>query len=197
MRAIRKEDVIAKFGEEVWKERVEKARLKNKKLREQKPEQYKERRREYLKHADKEPRKTYQKKYQEIHKEELREKKREYYLQHREEKIKKSIEYTKTKPGRASQIKNTYRTSDIESGRGECTLTQRWILENIFNSACIYCGDSDWHHLGCDRVDNSLPHTPENCVCACGICNIEREYNNMSVAEFQEYRKLHPRDCDK
>ena len=196
MRAIKKEDVIAKFGEKAWEERLEKRNATNKRCRHKKLEEYKEKRNEYLKHADDTKRKVYRKKYDTEHKEDIAAYKKDYYIKHREEIITKNKDYTKTKPGRATQIKNTYRTSDAESCRGNCTLTQKWILENIFNSSCIYCGDGDWRHLGCDRIDNSLPHTPENVVCSCGICNIEREYRKMSISDFQEYRKSHPRQCD-
>lgn len=68
-------------------------------------------------------------------------------------------------------------------------------MENIFTSKCIYCGDDNWEHLGCDRKDNSKPHTSDNIVCACGICNAERS-DNYTVEEFIQYRKLHPRSID-
>lgn len=89
-----------------------------------------------------------------------------------------------------------YKATDADEGRGECTLTHSWIMDHIFASSCIYCGDTNWEHLGADRIDNTLPHTPENCVCACGICNVERS-DRYTVAEFIEYRKTHPRECDK
>ena len=68
-----------------------------------------------------------------------------------------------------------------------------WIIKNIFTSKCIYCGDDDWKHLGADRIANNKPHTPDNVVCACRLCNMERA-NRYSVEEFKEYRKLHPRN---
>ena len=100
--------------------------------------------------------------------------------------------YTDTKEGRAKQMILNYKREDRLKERGECTLTLDWYLENIFNSKCIYCGDDNWKHLGADRVDNNFPHTNENCVCACAICNVER--GTKSVDEFIEYRKIHPRD---
>ena len=68
------------------------------------------------------------------------------------------------------------------------------MIENIFKSSCVYCGDTNWEHLGCDRINNNLPHTTDNVICACGLCNVERQFNRMSVEEFIEYRKTHPRD---
>ena len=99
-----------------------------------------------------------------------------------------------SKNGRAYSIMRAYKQSDELANRGECTITKDWILEHIFNSFCIYCGDSNWKHLGCDRIDNSKPHTPDNVVCSCGICNFVRNGNGLSVDEMIEYRKTHPRD---
>ena len=93
---------------------------------------------------------------------------------------------------RAQNLCAAYKSADISEGRGDCALTKTWIMEHIFASRCIYCGDSDWTHLGADRIDNSKPHTPDNCVCACGICNIERN-DRYTVEEFIEYRKKNPR----
>ena len=132
----------------------------------------------------------------------------QYYQKNKERKLKNQGEYRgtnkfrewrreydakrrRTKKGRAHQLISTYVYADREKGYGDCTITEDWIISNIFNSSCIYCGDSDWKHLGADRIDNSKPHTPENCVCSCGICNCERG-DRCTVEEFIEYRKTHP-----
>lgn len=67
-------------------------------------------------------------------------------------------------------------------------VSSEWILENIINSKCIYCGESDWTKLGCDRIDNSKPHTEDNCVCSCQSCNMSRG-NRRTVQEQIEYTK--------
>ena len=128
---------------------------------------------------------------------------KEYYIKHpevAERNRNKTKEYYKknyyTKESRSNYLVNAYSSIDKKAGRGECTLTRDWIINNIFNSSCIYCGDSDWRHLGCDRIENNLPHTPENCVCSCGICNIERA-DRFTVSEFVEYRKTHPRELNR
>src|SRR5690606_33775894 len=93
---------------------------------------------------------------------------------------------------RACRLVYNYNFADQRSGYDtKDNVTYIWIMENIFTSSCVYCGDSDWEHLGCDRIDNSKPHTPENCVCACGICNIERS-DRCTVEEFKQYRETHP-----
>lgn len=103
--------------------------------------------------------------------------------------------YYSNKEGKSAIMAYGYKRSDkIKGFDTEKNVTPEWIQENIFNGQkCIYCGDSDWTHLGCDRIDNTKGHTPDNIVCACGICNAVRR-DRYSVEEFIEYRKTHPRD---
>lgn len=76
---------------------------------------------------------------------------------------------------RAIYLANNYRQNDKKHNRGECTITAQWIVDNVFSGQrCFYCGETDWTELGCDRIDNSLPHTPENVVCCCEECNKKR-----------------------
>ena len=90
--------------------------------------------------------------------------------------------YYNTQIGRANMLASSYRKHDKNAKRGECTITAQWIIDNIFTSKCIYCGETDWTELGCDRIDNDLPHTPENVVCCCEKCNKERHL--MPFEEF-------------
>jgi hypothetical protein len=82
--------------------------------------------------------------------------------------------YESSKNGRAVHQATAYRVSDARQGRGVSTITHRYILDHIYTQPCFYCGETDWTKLGCDRIDNSLPHTPENCVCSCYKCNTKR-----------------------
>ena len=170
---MRKSEYIEKFGEEAWQLKIEKA----KQYRKEHQEMYK----------------NIYSKYYSKHKEERKKKSSEYYnehIEHRKE-YKKAYteEYLKTQKGRASNLLCGYRRDDINSNYGKCTLTKEWVIEHIFNSKCIYCGETDWLKLGCDRIDNNLPHTPENCVCACYKCNCERNNKKMSFEEFIKYKK--------
>ena len=97
-----------------------------------------------------------------------------YYQANKERLLKQMAAYSKTTMGRASKLVNTYRQSDKQYNRDECTLTAQWIVDNIFSQPCHYCGESDWTKLGCDRIDNSLPHTPDNVVPCCTECNKKR-----------------------
>jgi hypothetical protein len=126
--------------------------------------------------------------YKENNREKIKEAGRQYYSTHKKEYADSQKEYMKTPQGRAKSMLANYKKVDKESGTGECTLTQKWILDNIFASSCTYCGESDWRKLGCDRIDNNLPHTQENCVCACLSCNAQRS-NRWTVEEFVEYKK--------
>lgn len=102
---------------------------------------------------------------------------------HKEEISEYNKEYSKTQRGRANNLLSSYRTNDKLHKRGECTITADWIIENIFTKSCVYgCGESDWRKLGCDRKDNSLPHTPENCVPCCLSCNSKK--GSMSYDEY-------------
>lgn len=92
------------------------------------------------------------------------------------------VKYRSAKKGRAKNLLSGYKQKDEMRNRGECLIDEQWIINNIFNSKCVYCGESDWHKLGADRIDNTLPHTPENCVCSCWDCNNKR--NRTPYDEF-------------
>lgn len=106
----------------------------------------------------------------------------------------KQQKYYSTKIGRAKHLIQMYNQADMNRGYDiSNNVDEKWITNNIFTSKCVYCGDSNWKHLGCDRIDETIPHTEDNIVCSCGICNRERS-NQYSVEEFVEYRKTNPRD---
>ena len=114
------------------------------------------------------------KEYYKTHKEQHQATAKKYYLENKGEILSKNRVYRETKMGRAGSLRYQYTRRDKRLNLGKCTLTTRWILENIFSQPCIYCGETDWHQLGCDRIDNTKPHTPENVVCSCYKCNTKR-----------------------
>lgn len=69
--------------------------------------------------------------------------------------------------GRAKLLLNAYRQSDKLANRGECTLTPEWIVENIFSKPCAHCDKKGWDVIGCNRLDDSKPHTPDNVEPCC------------------------------
>lgn len=46
-----------------------------------------------------------------------------------------------------------------------------WIIENIFSKPCAHCGKEGWDIIGCNRLDNSKPHTKDNVEPCCKDCN--------------------------
>ena len=73
--------------------------------------------------------------------------------------------------GRAEMLLSMYNQSDKNKGRGRGDLTSQWIVDNIFSKPCAHCGETDWHKIGCNRLDNSKPHTMDNVEPCCGKCN--------------------------
>lgn len=129
------------------------------------------------------------KKYRHEHKEEIAEYNKQYRHEHKEEKAEYNKQYfkqyNKTQMGRAVHLVCGYRQSDKNANRGECTLTAKWIVDNIFTSKCHWCGETDWNKLGCDRIDNDKPHTPDNVNPCCEDCN-----NKRGTKTYEEFLEL-------
>ena len=100
---------------------------------------------------------------------------KEYYQENKEKVLEQQKEYNNTPIGRAVTLVSRYKQSDKEANRGKCTLTARWVVDNIFSQPCHYnCGKKGWELIGCDRIDNDLPHIPDNVVPCCEECNKKR-----------------------
>ena len=109
----------------------------------------------------------------------------EYRTNNKKEIHERSLEYYNTTIGRANTLVRSYNSADKKYNRGECTLTGQWIVDNIFTKTCHYCGEDDWKKLGCDRIDNALPHTPENVLPCCKDCNLKK-----GTTEYNEFMRL-------
>lgn len=120
--------------------------------------------------------------YYKEHKNEILEKKKNYQEKHKSEIKEYRKRYYSTQFGRAKYLLYQYKKGDYKTNRVECTLTEQWIIDNIFNSKCYYCGETDWKKLGCDRIDNSKPHTPDNIICSCTECN--RKRSTKTIEKF-------------
>lgn len=126
------------------------------------------------------------KQYRQKNKDKIIERKKQYYQANREERLEYQKQYYNTPIGKAKNLINAYRREDKKHNRGECTLTAEWIVENIFSGQkCIYCGEDDWTKLGCDRIYNDKPHTPDNVVCSCWEHNRQRK-----DMDFEEFKKM-------
>lgn len=133
----------------------------------------------------KQAQREYHKQYYQTNKEKIAAQQAEYYQNNKEKKIAYRAKYYQTPMGRAFGLLSRYKSSDKKYNRDECTITAEWIVEHIFNQPCHYCGRTGWTKMGCDRVDNSLPHTPENCVPCCDKCNRKR-----GTTTYEEFMKL-------
>lgn len=149
--------------------------------------------------------KEYDKEYYLRNKERIRERQRKYYLDNKDKiadnakkwnaenierrnEIKKKWEDNNPELVRATYLVQNYKRNDKKYNRGECTLSAQWIVDNIFTSKCQYCQKDDWKKLGCDRINNDLPHTPDNVVCCCEECNKKR--NKIEYDEFvRQYKQ--------
>lgn len=144
-------------------------------------ERLKERRKQrYQENKEKELEQS--KKYHKEHKEEIAEYLKEYQIKNKNKLSKYKKEYYSQMHGRSLRLVEHYKREDAMHNRGECTLTAQWIIDNIFSKTCVYCGESDWLKLGCDRKYNELPHTEDNCVPCCFDCN--RKKNTMNYDEY-------------
>ena len=160
------------------KEKIAEYRQKNKeKLSKQKAEWYQynkekilERRAEYYQN-NKDRIIEYQVEYRKKNKDRITERNSEY-----------GAKYRLTPFGRANNLLRAYSRSDKKHNRGQCTLTPDWIIEHIFSQPCHYCGRTNWLKIGCDRIDNNLPHTPDNVVPCCAECNTKR-----GTTPYKEY----------
>lgn len=106
---------------------------------------------------------------------------KEWYSKNKKRKKKypsNDTKYRNSINGRAHYLLHSYIRADKKYNRSDCTLTAQWIVENILSKSCVYCGNTDWHKLGCDRKDNSLSHTQDNCVPCCEKCNKEKGKKN-------------------
>ena len=86
---------------------------------------------------------------------------RQYYLKRRDELIKIKTEYqkeySKTQMGRAQRQYQQYKRMDKRNGFDDVIdFDAKWIVDNIYTKPCAHCGETDWHKLGCKRLDNSV-----------------------------------------
>lgn len=89
-------------------------------------------------------------------------------------------EYAKTPIGRALYLLSRYKRSDKFYNRGIGDLSAKWIVENIFSKPCAHCGKEGWKVIGCNRLDNSKPHTKDNVEPCCKECNHSLNSCDMS-----------------
>ena len=125
------------------------------------------------------------KQYREENKEKIKntcKKWREKNVEHRKEYDK---EHSKTPMGRALNLVNAYNTMDMKRRGCKGDLTAKWIVENIFTKPCAHCGKTGWNVIGCNRLDNSKPHTMDNVEPCCLECNNKLGYKEREKTVYQ------------
>ena len=90
---------------------------------------------------------------------------------------------------RAKYLIYNYKKEDIKYNREIPNFNTKWLIENIFSKSCIYCGESNWRKLGCDRIDNSKGHIKENIVPCCLHCNMIKPKETEWKSKYAAKRK--------
>lgn len=117
-----------------------------------------------------------------------REYNRQYMLKNRERLLARKREvqkvYAKTPMGRAGNQIQQYKRMDERNGFG-CVIDfdARWMVDNIYTKPCPHCGETDWRKLGCNRLDNSKPHTKDNVEPCCFHCNCKLNGTESDIGE--------------
>lgn len=144
------------------------------------------RKRIYSDEERKERRKITQKKYYEKNKEKILLYSQTHYRENKEAHKERVKNYRKNwydKPiSRACNLLSAYNEADMLYNRGKGDLTAKWIVENIFSKPCVHCGKEGWKVIGCNRLDNTKPHSKDNVEPCCRDCNLKlpRKTNQMS-----------------
>ena len=121
-------------------------------------------------------------------KERILEKHKEYYKNNKELiNNKKKDKYQENKLYRANILLKEYNRADVLKGRGIGDITPEWIVDNIFSKPCAHCGKEGWEVIGCNRLDNSLPHTMDNVEPCCRKCNSK---NNADISNRDNFGKF-------
>lgn len=98
--------------------------------------------------------------------------------------------------GRAIVMLKGYKRTDAKKGR-VFNLTKQWLIENIIDFPCFYCGDN--YRTGADRLDNKKGHTIDNCVPCCAVCNsvrsdifsvLEMKEIGLKIKELRQFREI-------
>lgn len=93
--------------------------------------------------------------------------------------------WRKTPFGRASILVSHYIQEDKKHNRGKGDLTAQWVEENILSKPCAHCGKTGWDVIGCNRLDNSKPHTMDNVEPCCKECNDKEYIKKIKIPVYQ------------
>ena len=92
--------------------------------------------------------------------------------------------YYNTQMGRAVRIVQNNKYQDSIYNRGNVDYDAKWVVDNILSKPCSHCGETDWTKIGCNRLDNSKPHTKDNVEPCCFKCNLKLNANDLSKTTY-------------
>lgn len=110
---------------------------------------------------------------------------KQYYQENKERLAEKHKEYNNSPMGRAVYLVSQYNQLDKKYGRGKGNLTGKWVHNNILYEECVYCGVKGWWLIGCNRIDNSKPHTTDNVEPCCMLCNCKQNGKELARQVYQ------------
>lgn len=150
-------------------------------------EERKERRKEAMKkwyQSNKEEKREYDRKRYQANKERIAARMAEYKKVNKDKIAEYRREWLTTPIGRASNLVSAYNGCDKMHNRGRGDLTAEWIVEHIFSQPCAHCGETDWRKLGCNRLDNTKPHSKDNVEPCCRECNLKLPRKQHHISEY-------------
>lgn len=146
-------------------------------------------------------------KYRKEHKTQINEYNKEYYQKNKEKESNRKKEYSNTLIGWSRSIVHHCIEADKKANRIDKELPDNyidveWTMQQI-QKGCAHknkCGTTDWRKIGLNRIDNSLPHTKDNCEPCCWECNHDLARNirskkvylykdNTFIGEFESTRE--------
>lgn len=149
---------------------------------------------------------AYQKAYREKNKEQIKAYQREYRKENKkrirkyQQKYYTNANYFSTTDNIIKRKLRTHRAIDIKTGRGAPNnyITYKWIIDTLMKQGnrCKYCNKKmkvekfktrEKRAFTVERMDNTKPHTQNNCVCACLSCNLKR--GKRTYDQFMNYMK--------
>ena len=122
---------------------------------------------EYYK-ANKEKKATYDAEYYQSNKEKIA----EYYASY--------YNPQKNQLGWAKRMVAHYRQMDRDRGFDDKdTISVEWFLQNIAYQPCAHCGKQGIGLIGCNRLDNTKPHSIDTVEPCCFKCNCKENIRDM------------------
>lgn len=93
--------------------------------------------------------------------------------------------YNESPMRRADKLSRAYDYEDAKYNRGKGDLTAQWIIDNILFKACVHCGKEGWKIIGCNRLDDTKPHSKDNVEPCCYHCNCVLNGEKISKQVYQ------------